>query len=273
MQNYSLFLNSQTSCLGRKEEDLLRIRLVETNDPIEVFPNSLKHLVPDYLKHLELEGFGIPEIITFAPNEHQELSMSQRLFLRRLQDVTLQRLDPNEKLEIYVQDLVDLIIKESKLDDGGVKLYSRFSRLALHLRSVVYTIFSDREGKRRSGEIVWLLQHGKHRIDTRYKQGDIHMVGSLIAACQENIAKHQGVLNPKVLYGIKVVGEEFFVYSVNFREEYMRQLSEETPSVDDLVAFKYPCSTGLRISKKEERKKLLCILYTLRECSLSNTHL
>jgi hypothetical protein len=250
---------------------MLRIRLVEAKDPIEVFPDSLKLSVPDYLKHLELESFGIPDILTFVPGEHRELSKTQMLFLRRVQDVTLERLDPAEKLEIYTQDLVDLIVKESKLDDGGLRLYSRFSRLALHLRSMVYTIFSDREGKRRSGEIVWLLQHGKHRADPRYKQGDIHLVGSLIAACQANVAKHQGVLKPRVLYGIKVLGEEFFVYSVKFEEEYMRQLSEDLPIAHDLVAHKYPCTTGLRISKQEERKELLCLLYTLRECCLSDS--
>lgn len=250
---------------------MLRIRLIGTDDPAEVFPASLVGTVPDYLKHLELEKFGISEILTFIPHDHWELSKSQRLFLRRLQDVTVSRLDPSNRLEVYVQDLVDCIIKESKLDDGGIELYGRFSRLALRVGSERYTMLSDREGRKRSGEIAWVLQQSKHRLDSRYKQGDIQMVASMIAACQENFAKNHGVLGLKVLYGIKVVGEEFFLYSVNFREEYLQQIAEELPVVD-LVAHKYPCTSGLRISKLEERKKLLCLLHTVRECSISNAH-
>ncbi|KAI5070340.1 hypothetical protein GOP47_0014683 [Adiantum capillus-veneris] len=218
---------------------MLRIRLIGTNDPAEIFPAPLIQTVPENLKHLELENFGIAEILTFVPQDHRDLSKTQRVFLRRIQDVTVSMIDSVNRLDLYAQDLADCIIKECRLDDGGVHLYGRFSRLALRIGSEQYIMLSDREGRRRSGELVWILQHSKHRLECRYKQGDIQMVASLLAACQENFARNQGTLDVKVLYGIKVVGEEFFLYSVNFKEEYLQQIAEEPPNVD-LVAHKYP---------------------------------
>lgn len=250
---------------------MLRIRLIGTNDPAEIFPTPLVQTVPQSLKHLELENFGIAEILTFVPQDHLELSTAQRLFLRRVQDVTVNMLETNDRVDLYAQDLADCVIKESKLDDGGINLYARFSRLALRTGSERYILLSDREGRRRSGELVWILQHSKHRLECRYKQGDVQMIASLLAACQENFARNQGMLEVKVLYGIKVVGEEFFLYSVNFKEEYLKQIAERLPSVD-LVARKYPRTTGLRISKQEERKRLLCMLHTIKECCIASAH-
>lgn len=250
---------------------MLRIRLVGTNDPTEVIPASSVSAVPDYLKHLELENFGIAEILTFMPQDHRELSKSQRLFLRRVQDVTVNGLDQADRLDLYAQDLADGLIKECKLDDGGVHLYGRFSKLVLRIDTERHIMLSDREGRKRTGELVWIVQHSKHRLGARYKQGDVQMVASLLAACQENFARNKGVLDVKVIYGIKVVGEEFFFYSVNFREDYLRQIAEELPTID-LVAHKYPCSSGLKISKLAERKRLLCLLHMIRECCISNAH-
>lgn len=271
MQSQSVHHNPSCSSFGESEETKLRIRLIGTNDPDEVFPASLVRSVPDYLKHLELENFGIAEILTFVPQDHRELSKSQRLFLRRVQDVTVNMLDPANRLDLYVQDLADCLIKEAKLDDGGIQLYGRFSKLALRIGADRYTMLSDREGRKRSGELVWIVQHSKHRLDSRYKQGDIQMVSSLLAACQENFARNQGVLDVKVLYGIKVVGEEFFLYSVNFKEDYLLQIAENLPTID-LVAHKYPRTSGLRISKQAERKILLCLMHMIRECCISNAH-
>lgn len=249
---------------------MLRICLVGTDDHSVVFPSSTVLRVPDYLKHLELENFGISEIVTFVPHDHRELSNSQRLFLRRIQDVIHYSLDPSNRLELYVRDLVDSVIKECKLDDGvadGIDLYARFSRLSLRVASKMYTMLSDKEC-RRSDQLVWILQQSKQRIDTRYKQGDIQMVLSMIAASQDNFAKNHGKLGRKV-YGIKVVGEEFFFYSISCEEEYLRQIAEAWPSLD-LVAYKYPHMRGLRISKQAERKELLCLLHKVRESSFSS---
>eukprot|EP00250_Pteridium_aquilinum_P002065 c12275_g2_i1 orf=101-961(-) len=270
MQNQSDNYTASGSLFGEREEMMLRICLIGTNDPAEVFPASVVSIVPDYLRHLELEDFGIAEILTFVPQGHRELSKSQRLFLRRVQDVTVNALDPANRLDLYVQDLADCVIKECKLDDGGIHLYGRFSKLTLRIGAERMTMLSDREGRRRTGELTWIAQHGKHRLESKYKQGDIHMVVSLLAACQENYARNQGVLDVKVLYGIKVVGEEFFLYSVDFREEYLRQIAEERLPIVDLVAHKFPCTSGLRISNRAERKRLLCLLHTMRECCISN---
>ncbi|MCO5589277.1 hypothetical protein L7F22_043243 [Adiantum nelumboides] len=259
----------QSQAFGQREETMLRIRLIATNDPAEIFPAPLIQTVPESLKHLELENFGIAEILTFVPQDHRELSKAQRIFLRRVQDVTVSVLDTVNRLDLYAQDLADCVIKECRLDDGGVRLYGRFSRLTLRMGSERYVMLSDREGRRRSGELVWILQHSKHRLECRYKQGDIQMVASLLAACQENFARNQGILDVKVLYGIKVVGEEFSFYSVNFKEEYLQQIAGELPSVD-LVARKYPGTTGLKISKTEERRVVLCLLHMIRECCISN---
>lgn len=270
MQSQTPSLSMNETSYGKKEERMLRIHVVGTDNLTEVFPAPVVLTVPDHLKHLELENFGISDVLTFTPHDHLELSKSQRLFLRRLQDVVLSRLDPSNRLELYVQDLVDTVIKECKLDDGGVELYVRFSRLSLRVGSERYTIFSDKECKR-SGEIVWILQQSKQRIDNRYKQGDIQMIIAMIAACQDNFAKNHGSLQRKVLFGIKVVGEEFFFYSINFDEEYLQQIAEKLPSLG-LIACKYPSTSGLRISKQDERKKLLCLLHKVRECCLSNAH-
>jgi hypothetical protein len=66
-------------------------------------------------------------------------------------------------------------------------------------------------------DIIWILEESKHKYDTRYKQGDIQLIASLIAACQLNFI-HSKKIYPEHLYGIKVVGEEFYFYKVLFSE-------------------------------------------------------
>ncbi|KAH7405449.1 hypothetical protein KP509_15G070900 [Ceratopteris richardii] len=261
----------QSQTIGQREETRLRIHLIETNDPMEIFPTPLVEAVPDTLKHLELSNFGVAEIITFEPQDHMDLTKVQRIFLRRMQDVVMNMLDSNNRIDLYAQDLADCLIQECRLDDGGTRLYGRFSRLTLRIGNEKHVLLADREGRKRSGELVWVLQHGKHRLNCQYKHGDIHMVASLIAACQENFARNRGRLTVKVLYGIKVVGEELFLYSVNFRDEYLKQIAEKLPSID-LIAYKYPSTTGLRITKQDDRKTLLCLLHIMRECCISNAH-
>ena len=53
---------SHGSRMGREEKLLLRIVIAETNDPSSIFPNSTNYFVPSYLKHLELDKFGLSQI-------------------------------------------------------------------------------------------------------------------------------------------------------------------------------------------------------------------
>jgi hypothetical protein len=67
------------------------------------------------------------------------------------------------------------------------------SNLRLYISGEDYAAFIDKEG-RRGEEIVWVL---KHRFDPRYKQGDVQLIASFIAAAQMNYSKLRGVLEPK----------------------------------------------------------------------------
>lgn len=259
--------SSHGSIFGRNEERLLRITVKETDDPSMIFPGSLKFIVPAYLKHLELDKVSVSQILKYRPHDYPRLSASQRLFLQRLQDVLLNRLDASSKFDLYLHDLVGYLIRECQLNDG-LKLYVRFSKLALRAGTENYTLFSDREG-RSSEEIVWILQESIHKFDTRYKKGDIQLAASMIAACQANLMMNKGELKVKTLYGLKVLGEEFFFCRIDFETEYLKQLRNKLPA-PELTVYRYPPSRGLRISKPDDRKKLLYFMYRLRDYALNN---
>lgn len=247
---------------GRKEERLLRINMKETDDPSMIFLDSSQFAVPGYLKHLVLEKVGVSQILKYRPCDYTFLLSTQRLFLQRLQDVLLNRLDSSSKFDLYLHDLVGFLIMECQLNDG-LNLYARFSKLSLRVGMENYTVFSDREGRNLEG-IVWTLQENIHKFDLRYKKGDVQLAASMIAACQANLIQNQGELKIKTLYGIKVLGEEFFFLRIDFEAEYLKQLRNNVPT-HDLIVYRYPQSCGLRISKPGDRQKLLYFMHRLRE--------
>lgn len=253
------------SMLGRDERLMLRIVVKATDDPSSIFTDSLNANVPPYLKHLELEGFGVSQFLKYRPRDHPNLAASQKLFAQRLQDVLLNRLDSSSKFDMYLHDLVDYLITECRLNDG-LNLYTRVSKLPLRVGEHNFVLFSNTEGRNKKG-IIWTLQECMHKFDMRYKKGDIQLAASLIGACQANLLQTGGVLKPKTLYGLKVLGEEFFFCKVDFDTDYTKQILTCLPD-RDLVVYRYPQNQGLRISKPDDRKKLLYFLYRLREYSL-----
>eukprot|EP00250_Pteridium_aquilinum_P001562 c11754_g1_i1 orf=293-1099(+) len=254
------------STLGRDEKQLLRIVVKGTDDPSSIFLNSTNASVPPYLKHLELEGFGVSQFLKYRSRDHPNLAASQKLFAQRLQDVLLNRLDSSSRFDMYLHDLVDFLIAECHLNDG-LNLYTRVSKLPLRVGEHNFLLFSNREGRNKKG-IVWTLQECKHKFDTRYKKGDIQLAASLIGACQANLLQTGGEQKLKTLYGLKVLGEEFFFCKIDFDTDYAEQILTCLPD-HDLIVYRYPQNRGLRISKPDDRKQLLYFMYRLRQYSLA----
>ncbi|KAI5055175.1 hypothetical protein GOP47_0030517 [Adiantum capillus-veneris] len=255
------------STFGREEKQLMRIVVKGTDDPLSIFSNSQNASVPPYLKHLELEGFGVSKFLKYRPRDHPNLALSQKLFAQRLQDVLLNRLDSSSKYDMYLHDLVDYLITECRLNDG-LDLYTRVSNVPLKVGPQNFSVFSNREGRTKKG-IAWTLQESMQKFDTRYRKGDIQLAASLIGACQANLLQTGGELKLKTMYGLKVLGEEFFFCKIDFDADYLRQIARGSPD-RELVLYRYPQSRGLRISKPDDRKKLLYCMYRLREQLLAS---
>lgn len=257
---------NQTSAFGKYEEEALKIKIIEETSYENIFELSEVD-VPDYLKHMELSGFDYDKILTFKPADHPSFSDSQCLFLTKLKYVLLNNKDlSSNRFEPYIQDLINDFFRECKLEDGR-NLYMMPSSLRLYVGGEDYAAFIDKEG-RRGEEIVWVLGENKHRFDPRYKQGDVQLVASFIAAAQMNYSKLRGILEPKRLYGIKVVGDEFYFYTVDLDEDYIKNLYSDLPE-KTLEVYKYPKGKGLRLSDPEDRKQILFLLHKLREYALS----
>ncbi|MCO5611305.1 hypothetical protein L7F22_065557 [Adiantum nelumboides] len=255
------------STFGREEKQLLRIVVKGSDDPSSIFPDSQIASVPPSLKHLELEGFGVSQFLKYRPRDHPNLALSQKLFAQRLQDVLLNRLDSSSKYDMYLHDLVETLITECWLNDG-LDLYTWASKLPLRVGRENFSVFSSREGRNKKG-IAWTLQESTHKFDTGYRKGDIQLAASLIGACQANLLQTGGELKLKTMYGLKVLGEEFFFCKIDFDTDYIRQIMKGPPD-RELVVYRYPQSRGLRISKPDDRKKLLYFMYQLREQSLAS---
>lgn len=253
------------STFGREEKQLMRIVVKATDDPSCIFSNSVNASIPLYLKHLELEGFGVSQFLKYRSRDHPNLALSQKLFAQRLQDVLLNRLDSSSKYDMYLHDLVDYLITECRLNDA-LNLYTRASRLPLRVGLQNFLVFSNREGRNKKG-IAWTLQECIQKFDTRYRKGDIQLAASLIGACQANLLQSGGEIKVKTLYGLKVLGEEFFFCKIDFDTDYARRLLTSPPD-HELVVYRYPQTRGLRISKPDDRKKILYLMYRLREHSL-----
>ena len=258
---------SHGSRMGREEKLLLRIVIAETNDPSSIFPNSTNYFVPSYLKHLELDKFGLSQFLKYRSSDHPSLSAPQRLFAQRMQDVLLNRLDSSSKYDMYLHDLVDCLIQECHLNNG-LNVYTQASKLPLRVDGRNYTLLSNREGRNVDG-IVWILQEGFHKFDTRYKKGDVQLAASLIAACQANIVEAKGELKSQTLYGLKVLGEEFFFCRIDIKEDYLKEILANKKPSNDLIVYRYPKSQGLRISKLDDRRLLLYFFHKLREHMVS----
>lgn len=258
---------NQTSAFGKYEEAALNIKIHEENDYGTIFSPDNNAETPEYLKHLELTEFSYNDILVFKPQIHPELSKSQRIFLNKLKYVLINNKDQaTGRVEAYIQDLIDEFLRECDLEDG-MTLYMMPSRLYLNIGEEQFAAYSDKEG-RKNEEIVWIIEENKHKYDTRYKQGDIQIVSSLIAACQINYIKKRGKIEPKILYGIKVVGDEFYFYKTEIKEDYLIEISSDLPK-SELHVIKYPKRKGLNLSYPEDRKKILYLIHRLKEYALS----
>lgn len=257
---------NQTSTFGDYEEKALRIQIIE-RDTHDFLFDSPSNEIADYLQPLVLDEFDYNKILTFKASEHEELSDMQCLFLTKLKYVLINNKDTSSsRFEPYIQDLINDFFRECKLEDGR-NLYIVPSSLRLYVKGEDFPAYIDKEG-RRGEEIVWILGENKHRFDPRYKQGDIQLIASFIASAQMNYSKLRGVLEPKILYGIKVVGDEFFFYKVQLNEEYIKNLYSDLPE-HNFVVEKHPKHSGLRLSNPEDRMQILCLLHDLRKYALS----
>jgi hypothetical protein len=272
---------SRGSRMERDERLLLRIRMRETDDPSGIFPDwASVAVVPPYLQHLELDGFGVSRFLKYRASEHPALTAAQRQFAQRVQDVLLDRLDSSSSYNMYVHDLVEHLLDECRLSDG-LDLYARASKLSLHICDRDYTLLSNKEGCDASGSIVWLLQEGFRKFDMRYKNGDVQLASALVAACRANAIGQSraraeagagagaGAPEPQTLYGLKVLGEEFFVFRADFDPDYIHEIVAGQRPSHDLVVHRYPQHAGLRISKPNDRRRILSCLHLLREQTLS----
>jgi hypothetical protein len=261
---------NHTSTFGDYEEKALRIKIIERETHSFLFSETSEaqcEEIPEYLQPVVLSGFDYNRILTFKASEYEELSDVQCLFLTKLKYVLINNKDTSSgRFEPYIQDLVNDFFRECKLEDGR-NLYMVPSSLRLFVKGEDFPAYIDKEG-RRGEEIVWILGENKHRFDPRYKQGDIQLVASFIASAQMNYSKLRGVLEPKILYGIKVVGDEFFFYKVCLDEDYIANLYSDFPE-NDFVVEKYPKHAGLRLSNPQERALILHLLFKLREYALS----
>lgn len=258
---------NHTSSFGEYEEHVLKIKINEKDSHEFLFDSNEEIQIPDYLQPLVLPDFDYDKILTFKASQHNELSDAQCLFLTKLKYVLINNKDSSSnRFEPYIQDLINDFFRECKLEDGR-NLYMIPSSLRLYVKGEDFAAHIDKEG-RRGEEIVWILGENKHRFDPRYKQGDIQLIASFIASAQMNYSKLKGRLEPKTLYGIKVIGDEFFFYKVKLNEEYIQNLYNDFPE-DNFEVEKYPKYDGLRLSNSHDRTLILYLLYKLREYALS----
>lgn len=255
----------QASSFGIYEEAALNIIIDET-DNIGCLFNEIVVDLPPHLSQFELDDFGYDDILIFKPHVHTELNKNQRIFLNKLKYVLINnQYAATGRVEAYVQDLIDNFLKECEMEDG-LTLHMLPSRLYLSIGDDKFAAFSDKEG-RKLDDIIWILEESKHKYDTRYKQGDIQLIASLIAACQLNFI-HSKKIYPEHLYGIKVVGEEFYFYKVVFSENYINELTRDLPQTE-LKVLKYPKLKGLRISNNADRKEILILINSLNKYALN----
>ncbi|GAB5594053.1 hypothetical protein Unana1_08953 [Umbelopsis nana] len=258
---------NHTSSFGEYEEHALKIAINERESYEFLFSSGEEQVhVPDYLQPMLLPDFDYNKILTFKASDYLELSDAQCLFLTKLKYVLINNKDPSSRFEPYIQDLINDFFRECRLEDGR-NLYMIPSSLRLYIKGEHFAAHIDKEG-RRGEEIVWILGENKHRFDPRYRQGDIQLIASFIAAAQMNYAKLRNRLEPKILYGMKVIGDEFFFYKAELNEAYIRNLYSDFPESNFNVE-KYPENTGLRLSNPQDRILILYLLYKLREYALA----
>lgn len=261
-------LKKSTSSFAIYEEEALNIHIQGTNDVSDIFPGYSEVGIDPDLEHLRLGEFDYFRTLVFVPSHHTDLNDGQRRFLMRLRHV-LQNSEAegdDPRFEPYVQAMVDVFLQECKLDDA-VHLEILPSMLSMNIAEKKFAAHSDKEG-RKDGQLIWVLQESKHKNDTRYKNGEIQLVGALIAACQRNYNKFSGRVLPQAMYGINIKGDELFILRAVFTEGYILSLYEGLPE-KALEVKKYPAGVGLRLSSPESRCGILSLMTKLRKYALS----
>lgn len=257
---------SSTSKFNYVEEESLRIKIIPCNSFSYIIEREYGTNVPQCVKDLYLENFSTDEIKVFNHKKHIELSETASSFLIKLKLVVENNTHVNDvpREERFIDDMAIELLKTVKYDDG-----KNFTMRPCSLKLVVgdksFAAEADREG-RRGTEIIWIMQENKHIDDTRYSEGDIQLVSCMIAAYQTNYRKMKE-LYPEKMIGIKIKGDEAYLYSLSMTEEYLISLSRGPPHVD-IVVNKYPPKKGLCISNPKDRIQLLQHLWIIREDAL-----
>jgi len=261
------FSNS-ASYFSKTEEEFLKIRIERKHASESLFSNVNQIEESNgAAKHLELERFGRNEIITFVSRNYPDLSKQQKIFIKRLKSVLINNsINVNQRIEEYIQQLVDMFLMECDLEDG-LSLEMGPCRLSLIIGDNEFSAYADKQGTK-NGEVIWILEESKHVNDTRYKQGDIQLVCSMIAAFQKNISKLEDFDEiPKTIYGIKVVGDKFYFYRTDPSQEYIDQLYSGIVK-SGINVIKYPAK-GLSLSNPVERKEIIQLIAKLRSYAIS----
>jgi len=218
------------------------------------------------VNYLLLEGFSEKEIVTFDPKEH-DIDEDASSFLIKLKLVLENSSQIADVLreERFIDDMMRELLRATKYDDAKHLVMIPCS-LKLVVGDRTFSAEADREG-RLGLKIIWIMQENKHVDDTRYSKGDVQLVSCMIAACQTNY-RRLDELYPEKMMGIKIKGDEIHFYSIQMKEEYLRQLYRGVPKVE-IGINKYPPKRGLRLSNPRERGETIHHLWTMRNYALT----
>ncbi|KAI8078860.1 uncharacterized protein BX664DRAFT_342901 [Halteromyces radiatus] len=259
-----------TSVFREYEERCLHINIHRTNDMSLVFKPNNDGTLLTTLQDLVLDTYDASNILVFVPTREDGLNSTQRRFLNKLKLVLLNNSpeisEPSDG-ERFIDDLVSFLCIQANLDEG-LELSMRPCLLRLIIGEETFTANTNKEGRRRGRELIWLLQEDKHRNSTTYKHGDLQLACSMIAAIQRNYI-HYDTIKPRKLLGMKIAADKFYFYSMEATEEYINELFGGLPQQQQhIVIHRYP-ENGLSLADPTERKEILKYLSLLYREALS----
>lgn len=252
--------HSSTSSFREYEEKGMRIMIQPTNDASMVFHTNNHDDMT--LQHLILESFDQGKTIMYVPSAEDGLTREQRRFLTKLRLVLINNhLNSNvPHCEGFVDDLMMFLCEQAGMDDG-LDLTMQTCYLRLSVGDEEFAAIADKEG-RRGLELTWLLQEDKHRQSSSYKHGDVQLACAMIAAIQKNYNEF-GMICPKIMMGLKCVGDTIYFCSMEPTQAYVEALYNGLPTTDEVVMYRFP-ERGFTLSIPDERKEGLKYLSMLR---------
>lgn len=263
-----------TSLFGRLEEDALNIRWVEMKTFDEVL--NYKELsdrtnvatefdVPETIRRLYMEQISADDIRIFRPSKYPNMAKPCLSFLSKLKFVVMNNDESREnpREEGHIDDLIIDLFKTLQFDDGE-NMIIKCCYLNLSIAGKKFSANADREG-RREMKILWVIQEIKHINDSRFKEGDVQLASCMLAACQQNYNLF-ATIYPKRMFGIKMKGDQLYIYCAIITESYIKALRNGLPLASEEESFiaKFPSERGLRLSNAAERKEAIRYLWSLR---------